>query len=105
MKTKLRASNISIESPNENAEVWVRVTIQQVIYDDNNKIVNIIPRYDFITKPLREFIADNYGYITTDGSIAEIPGIDVMNIITGVVMDWIVAKYKGSVDKDGNLWL
>lgn len=106
MKTKLRASKISIESPREDSEVWVHVTVQQMIYDDESKISNIIPNYDYISKPLSKFMPDNYTYIDPlDGSINNIYGSQVMYIITAVILEWMTNKYGGTLDEGGNLWL
>ena len=107
MKTKLRASKITIERPNPNIEsdVWVRLTIQRVIYDDNNKIINIIPRYGFITKPLRDFMGDIYPYKDASDELQAISGLNVMLILTGIVIKWIEEKYNITADETGDLWL
>ena len=104
MKSKLRASSIIIESPKENAEIWVHITVQQVVYD-GDKIVNLIPQYDYISKPLREFMPDEYTYIDNKGNIVSISGLNVMYIITSVVLKWMEEKYNLTQDDEGNLWL
>ena len=106
MKTKLRASKISIEKPREDSEVWVHVTIQQVFKDENGNTVNIIPRYDYISKPLKDFMPENYNYYDPiTGELRTISGVQVMFIISSVVLEWMQEKYGGTVDEEGNLWV
>lgn len=100
MKTKVRASKISIESPKPDSETWVHIEVAQLIYDDNNKLVNIIPRYDYISKPITELLKDTY----STGEV-KITGLEVMQIITTVVITWMAEKYKVAPDSGGDIWL
>lgn len=100
MKTKLRASKISIESPKPNSEVWIHLEIEQVIYDDTGKIINIIPRYDYMSEPIADFLNKSY----TEGE-QTITGLEVIGLVTKVILSWMSAKYHIIPDNEGNLWL
>ena len=105
MKTKVRASKITIEKPTETSEVWVHVVVQQVLYDDNGNIVNRIPDYDYFSKPLRELLQEYYQYRDPNGNVQTIDGLAIMTIIFQVVITWLVKRYNGTIDEEGNVWL
>jgi len=103
MKSKLRASNISIESISPDRDIWVHVVIQEVIYDGDN-LVNVIPSYDRFSKAASAFMFRDYKY-HNDNNSETIKGYEIMEVITQVVVEWMKERYTVEEDIDGNLWL
>lgn len=104
MITKLRASKISIEKPRENSETWVHITVQQVIKDDNENVINIIPRYDYISIPLKEFgtvVYTGKDPITQDDINAS--GYGIASLISSVILNKMLDKYGGKITPQGDL--
>jgi len=60
MITKIRASKITIETPVEGSETWIHITVQKVTKHTDGTIINVIPRYDFISFPLQNIGTDMY---------------------------------------------
>lgn len=104
MITKLRASKITIEAPKENSETWVHITIQQIIKDDNEKVINIIPRYDYISIPLDKFGMNVYsGHDLITQSDINASGYGIAGLIASVVLNKMLEKYGGKVTLQGDL--
>ena len=103
MKTKIRASKISIESVKPDREVWIHVAVQQVIYDNNSNIVNIIPNWDRFSIPLRKILREKYDFSFRKES--SVYGYEIISVITNVVVKWLKDRYNVEEDEKGNLWL
>ena len=104
MITKLRASKIAIETPKEGSETWVHITVQQVIKDDNEKVINIIPRYDYISIPLDKFGMGVYsGHDPVTQSDISASGYGIAGLIASVVIGKMEEKYGGTVTAQGDL--
>ena len=104
MITKLRASKISIETPKEGATTWVHITVQEVIKDDDGTLLNIIPRYDYISFPLENIGTISYdGVEPLTGEDLSVSGYGIASLITSIVTKTLVEKYDGTVNDDGDV--
>ena len=108
MITKLRASKITIEMPREDGEVWIHVTVQKVIKDDDGKVLNIIPRFENVSTPLRNIAYNTYTFQDLIlGKSVDISGYGVASALTVSILRLLQEKYGGEVDYKGDLiiWL
>ena len=94
MTTKLRASNIAIEVPEPNSDAWVHVTINKVFIDDNGNIINDIPKFDYVSKPLSSIGMNAYPFIDpVTGESIEVSGYGIAQCITSYVERVLADKY------------
>lgn len=104
MRIRLRTSKVSIETPKIDSEPWVHITVQQVIEDDNGKILNIIPRYNYISKPLSEIAMDIDTFIDPvlqkENSIS---GAGMATALTIIISKWINNEHNGTILPDGSI--
>jgi len=106
MITKLRASKISIETPKEGALTWIHITVQQVIKNDDGVIINIIPRYDYISFPLQNIGTNIYEAIEPlNGEKIEASGYGIASLIAEIVTKTLVEKYNGTITPEGDVIL
>jgi len=104
MITKLRVSKLTLEMPKEDSEVWLHITVQKVIKDDLGVTTNIIPRFDYISKPLSEVYMDVYKYQDIMlGGVFSISGVGIAQALTSAVLDFMQDKYGGVVTSNGDL--
>jgi len=104
MITKLRASKISIETPKEGALTWIHITVQQVIKDDNGNVINIVPRYDYISFPLQDIGVNIYEAIEPlNGEQLNASGYGIASLIAEIVTETLVNKYNGTVTEEGDV--
>ncbi len=104
MRTRLRTSKIVIETPKVDSEPWVHITIQQVLENDEGKIVNIVPRFDYISKPLSEIFLTVTPYL--DPVLQkedEISGGGMVTVLTGIISKWIAESHNGKILPDGSI--
>ena len=100
MAFKLRAQQITIETPKEGAEPWVHVVVQRVEFQGEN-IRNTIDRYDTFSKRLSEIAAEVVPYISaTDGYIN---AYELSRAVSAFVIKWLIEKYGGEVQANGDL--
>ncbi len=106
MITKLRASKITLEMPKEDGEVWVHVTIQKVIRNDSGNIINIIPRFESVSTPLRDIAFNSYTFqdLILQKEV-DISGYGVASALTVAILKLLQDKYGGEVDYKGDLIL
>jgi len=104
MITKLRASKILVETPKEGSETWVHITVQKVTKKDDGVVINIIPRYDYISFPIQDIGTNIYNAIdpTTSANL-NISGYGAVSTISSIVIDKLIKKYGGSVTPQGDV--
>lgn len=105
MITKLRTSKISIEVPSEGAEPWIHVEIQKILKDDDGKILNIYPRWNYFSEPLTSLAKKTCPYrdfIKTEGLIS---GYGISIALSSLILTLMVEKYGGTPTSDGDLLL
>jgi len=94
MKTKYRASKIIIENLRSTSEPWVHFIMNQVIEDDNGKVINEIPRFDRISKKFSKVMDQ---FITFIDPITKkeytISGYGVEKIFEQFVKNLVKEKY------------
>lgn len=94
MTEQYRASKITIEIPKEDSEPWVHLTVNKMYIDAKGNIVNDIPRYDYISKPLSEVAFNEYTLVDpVMGGDITISGYGIANAITAYVDKHIKEKY------------
>lgn len=92
-----RASDIHIEIPKEHSEPWIHLTINKLFKDDDGKLVNEIPRFAYISKPMSEIATNIYEY--TDLVLKErrdISGYGLSLAITEYVDKCLKERYVSS---------
>ena len=106
MITKLRASKISIETPKEGAETWVHITVQKVLKREDGSIINVIPRFDYISFPIQE-IGVNFYDVTEPltGDDLSASGYGTASLIASIVTTTMIEKYGGSITPEGDVIL
>ena len=95
MITKLRASKVVIEIPREDSTPWMHITVQKVLKADNGEVLNVIPRFDYISCPLTDVITNEYTFsdpILQTGAI-DISGAGVVAVLTAMVLDEMTKEY------------
>jgi hypothetical protein len=107
MITKLRASKISIEMPKEDSEVWVHITVQKVYKNkDTGEIINVIPRWEYISFPLKEIGLTPYEYLDmVTNSNHTSTGYGIAAALSVIVTKKMLELYGGSITEKGDLVL
>ena len=102
MSTKLRSQQIIIETPREDAEAWVHIIVQEVVKDEDGKVLNIIPRSNQIHKTATEIAFETYLFDDPIlGKTGEtISGVGLYNAIASCVRLWMIEKFGGVVIDD-----
>lgn len=102
---KVRAGQVVIETPTEGAEPWIRVTVQLIERDGD--VVNTVDRYDSFNKRLSAVAAEVFptpaSFHAHDSSVITV--YDVAQSISTVVVGWLLERYGGTVDAEGNVIL
>ena len=62
MTEELRASKITIEIPKVDSDPWVHLTVNKMFYDDNMELVNNVPRFKYLSKPMSEIATNTYAF-------------------------------------------
>lgn len=105
---KVRASKILIEIPKEGAEPWISITVERI--EHNGDIVNTVSNYDRFNRRSSDLAKTRYG---PENGFAPSTHIDdgtfsfedVSNMISIIVIGWLVERYNGTVDEHGNVLL
>ncbi len=94
MIEKLRASKITIEIPKPDSEPWVHITVNKMFIDNDGKVVNNVPRFDHISKPLSEIGSEIYKFTDPVTQREEnISGYGLAEAITSYVYEAITEKH------------
>ena len=101
MTTRLRVSKIAIEIPKQDSDAWVHITVQQVLEEDG-VIVNVIPRWRYISKPLSEIGMEQYPYsdvvLGIDGFMS---GAGIASVLTSAAYTFIQGMFGGTIVDNG----
>jgi len=104
MITKIRASKIAIETPREDSETWVHITVQQVLKKDDGTVINIIPRFDYISFPIKDVGLNQFAFSDPVTQAAmNMSGYTVGSAIAAIVISTLEKKYGGTVTPQGDL--
>lgn len=92
---KVRANKISIETPKEGAEPWIRVEVQFV--EKTDTVYNVTDRYDSFNRRLSDVMDEAVPIITAiDGSTITVGDIGVH--LTLVISTWLAKRYNATID-------
>jgi len=106
MITKLRVSKITIETPKEGSEAWAHLTIQKVFKKEDGTIINVIPRFDYISIPYSKIGESSYsGYDPITNTKVEQNGYTIAFLIKSVAIKLVMDKYGGTLNEKGELIL
>ena len=95
---KVRASQVLIEMPKENAEPWLHITVQRIQRDGN--IVNTQDRWDTFSHRLSDIAMMPTVNLIGEGNI--VVG-QVAQQLTASILGILVARYGGEITADGEL--
>lgn len=89
-----RASKIAIEIPKRDSEPWVHITINKMFINNDGVLVNTLPRFAYISKPLSEIGMNAYSFTdpVTQQHI-EVSGYGLAEAITSYVDVVLAATY------------
>ena len=90
--------------PKEDSEVWVHITIQKVYKDEDGNTKNIIPRWEYISFPLKNIGLDSYSFndpITKEAHTNT--GYGISSALYAIVIKEMLNKYGGTVTETGDL--
>jgi hypothetical protein len=102
---KIRSQQIIIDLPTEDAEVWVRATLQRCIKDDATyATVQTIDRVGFVHRAASEIIMQ----MTTitdpvTGQSHTISGAGAYMLIRDMVSAWIIADRGGAINEHADI--
>lgn len=89
-----RAAKIEIEIPKVDSEPWVHLTVNKLEYDDGGALINEIPRFEYISKPMSKIALEVYDYL--DPILRErrdISGLGLAQAITSYVDKHLKERY------------
>ena len=106
MKTRLRIQKIEIEIPKEDKEIWVHVTTEKIIEDDEGNVISTSPRSHFISRPFSKFMSEIYQYEDPilGKEETDISGLGLNLAIRNAAIKWIAEDSGGIID-GGKVWL
>lgn len=97
MIEEYRASKIAIEVPKEESEPWVHLTINKMFKDEGGKLINEIPRFGYISKPLSQVAMNSYEFLDpVSKQYNTISGYGLAQAITSYVDKHLKEKYADS---------
>lgn len=98
MLKKIRAQQIILELPAEEAEVWIRATIQTVYKDADYKTTQTVDRTAALHRQFSEFATQiEVVQDPVTGNTVAISGAGVAMAVSAFVKAWILADTPGSV--------
>ncbi len=98
MSIKLRTQQIVIDIPRENEDAWIHIMIQEVIKNKNGKVLNIIPRHEFLHRSGGEVITEIYKYHDPIlGEDRDISGYGLQLAIQAAVLKWMHDEEGGAI--------
>lgn len=94
---KVRANKVSIETPKEGSEPWIRLEVQRVEKDEENGIYNVTDRWDSFNMRLSQVATDEYPLLF-DPSSGSVNVNSIAIQLTYLFADWLAKKYNGTLD-------
>jgi hypothetical protein len=100
---KIRSQQIVIDLPTEEAEVWVRATLQRCIKDEAYGTVQTIDRVGFIHRSFPQF-ALQMTTITdpVTGQTCTLSGAGAATLIRDMICAWILSDTQGALINEQN---
>ena len=106
MPKKLRAQQIRIDLPTEEAAVWVHVVIQSVFKDLGYTTTQTIDRVGYVNRSIDQFAAQITQVVDpVTGDTISISGAGVAQAIKNIVTTWIQQEKGGNINHLGDLIL
>lgn len=96
---KVRAQQMTIETPLEGADPWIRVIVQRV--EKNGDIVNTVDRWDSFNKRLSEVALQEVPFPHSASNVFTI--YEISQQIIATVCVWLMERYGGTMDAQGNV--
>lgn len=105
MINKLRAQQITLDLPTEDAEVWVRAVMQKVIKDGDYKTVQTIDRVGAVNRLFSEFAASSLTVVDpVQGKEITISGAGLGIAVEEFIKQWMLADVAGtSINERGDV--
>jgi len=94
---KVRANKISIETPKEGSEPWIRVEVQRV--EKIGDVHNVQDHFDSFNYRLSD-VADQKFPIMMDTSVGFVTAADIGTHLTFAVINWLAQRYNGTIDSE-----
>lgn len=102
---KIRSQQIIIDLPTEDAEVWVRATLQRCIKDDATyETVQTIDRVGFVHRAASDIVMQMTTIVDpVTGQSHTISGAGAYMLIRDMVSAWIVADRGGAINERADI--
>lgn len=104
MVTKVRAQHITIELPTEEAEVWVRATLQKCIKDESYNTIQTVDRVGYTHRSSSEFVMQ---MVTITDPVTQqshtLSGAGIATIIRQLICQWMVEDRGGTINEHGDV--
>tara|TARA_R110000851_G_C13102760_1_gene569228 strand:- start:11909 stop:12226 length:318 start_codon:yes stop_codon:yes gene_type:complete len=103
---KLRTQHILIEMPRTDSEPFIHVTVQRIELDVNGVEINVVDRFGHVYKPLSTVALEVVKYY--EPVPCEADCISVFGIADGIksiATKWIIEKYGGIEQPNGDIYL
>lgn len=102
-KEKIRAQQIVIELPTEEAVNWIRVALQRVVKDDHGNTLQVNDRIGFINHALPEVALQMVNFVDpVTGKELEISIAGLATGIKALVLNWLVSEYNCTINENGD---
>lgn len=103
-QTKIRSQQITIDLPTEEAEVWVRATLQKCIKDEDYKTIQTMDRVGYTHRSLSNFIMQMTTIIDpVTQQTHTLSGAGIATIISQLICQWIVEDRGGVINDKGDV--
>lgn len=105
MITKLRAQQITLDLPTENAEVWVQAVLQKVIKNDDYETVQTVDRVSAVHRLFGEFAVSSLTiFDPVIGQEITLSGAGLGIAVSEFVKQWMLADVPGtSLNQHGDI--
>lgn len=102
---KLRAQQIIIDVPRYESEPWILIRVQKV-QTEANGVEHIVDRWGAVNKKLSEAALDVTDYFEiTPVESNQLSVFALADAIKNVSVDWIIEKYGGTLNANGEIIL
>lgn len=105
MITKLRASQITLDLPTENSDVWVRAVLQKVIKDDDYQTVQTVDRVGAVHRQFSDFAASMLTFFDPlQGKEITLSGAALGMAVAEFIKQWMLADVPdASLNQHGDI--
>ena len=106
MSSRVRASKIEIDIPTPDSIPVIRIRVQKVVYDENGKVVQTVPRVTEIYKPLTTVAMDNISYKSpVSNEVNEVFMAELAEAVKAATAVYISEKYGIEPDENNMIWV